>query len=170
MRKLLGAGTPRELRNRFAMLVVPHSFAALAGKWSKPLLWTCRRVGCGDTSYHRAPESADRATKWLVAPRAVRHRSEVVDHSNLPFVGVAAWTSKPPPTTLIASIRRVASGPKRRELVALPESEHEVETAAADMAKPNTVLLGSQATETNFKRLPLDRYNVIHLALHGLPL
>src|ERR1700760_3587248 len=35
------------------------------------------------------------------------------------------------------------------------------------MAKPNTVLLGPQATETNFKRLPLDRYNVIHLALHG---
>jgi CHAT domain-containing protein len=97
----------------------------------------------------------------------LRHRSEAVDHGNLPFVGVAAWTSKPPPTTLVASIRRVASGPERRELVALPESEHEVETAAADMAKPNTVLLGSQATETNLKRLPLNRYNVIHLALHG---
>ena len=27
--------------------------------------------------------------------------------------------------------------------------------------------MGSQATETNFKRLPLDQYNVIHLALHG---
>jgi CHAT domain-containing protein len=27
--------------------------------------------------------------------------------------------------------------------------------------------LGSRATETNFKQLPLNQYNVIHLALHG---
>ena len=27
--------------------------------------------------------------------------------------------------------------------------------------------MGSSATETNFKRLPLSQYNVIHLALHG---
>jgi CHAT domain-containing protein len=27
--------------------------------------------------------------------------------------------------------------------------------------------LGASATETNFKRLPLSQYNVVHLALHG---
>ena len=57
--------------------------------------------------------------------------------------------------------------PERRELVALPESEHEVETIAADLPRPSTILLGDRATETNFKRLPLWHYNVIHLALHG---
>ena len=69
MRKLLGAGTPRELRNRFGHAGRAHSFAALAGKWSKPLLWTCRRVGCEI----RRTISADRlAGNQLVAPRAVR--------------------------------------------------------------------------------------------------
>ena len=97
----------------------------------------------------------------------LRHRSEQVVHDDLPYVGVAAWTSNAPPTTLLARVRRAMSGPERRELVALPESEHEVETIAADLPRPSTILLGDRATETNFKRLPLWHYNVIHLALHG---
>ena len=95
------------------------------------------------------------------------HRAEGVSRDDLPYVGVAAWTSKPPATTLLASIRRAVTGPNKRELVALPESRYEVETIAADLPKPSTVLLGERATETNFKRLPLNQYNVIHLALHG---
>ena len=85
----------------------------------------------------------------------------------MPYVGVAAWISKPPPTTLLASIRRAVSGPERKELVALPDSRNEVETIATDLPKPSTILLGENATETAFKRLPLNQYNVIHLALHG---
>lgn len=83
-------------------------------------------------------------------------------------MGVAAWTMKPPMrTSMLASILRSVSGPERKELVALPESQHEVETISSDLPSPNTILLGTGATETNFKRLPLHRYNVIHLALHG---
>ena len=80
---------------------------------------------------------------------------------------MAAWTSNAPPTTLLARVRRAISGPERRELVALPESQHEVETIATDLPRPSTILLGARATETNFKQLPLTQYNVIHLALHG---
>jgi CHAT domain-containing protein len=90
-----------------------------------------------------------------------------VSRDDLPYVGVAAWTSKPPATTLLASNRRAVTGPNKRELVALPESRYEVETIAADLPKPSTVLLGARATETNFKQLPLNQYKVIHLALHG---
>jgi CHAT domain-containing protein len=97
----------------------------------------------------------------------LRHRADQVSHGSLPYVGVAAWTSKPPATTLLAAVRRAVTGPTKRELVALPESQYEVETIAADLPKPSTVLLGARATETNFKQLPLDQYNVIHLALHG---
>jgi CHAT domain-containing protein len=97
----------------------------------------------------------------------LRHRSFDPPHRDLPYLGVAAWISKPPPATMIASIRRAISGPNRRELVALPESRNEVETIATDFPQPKTVLLGDQATETNFKRLPLGQYEVIHLALHG---
>jgi CHAT domain-containing protein len=97
----------------------------------------------------------------------LRRRDNPATRNELPYVGVAAWTSKAPATTLLATIRRAVSGPQRHELVALPDSRYEVETIASDLPKPSTVLLGSRATETNFKQLPLSQYNVIHLALHG---
>ncbi len=97
----------------------------------------------------------------------LRHRSGQVIRDDLSYVGVAAWVPKSQPTSLIAMIQRSVSGPVRRDLVALPESAHEVETIATDLPKPNTVLLGDRATETNFKQLPLSRFAVIHLALHG---
>jgi CHAT domain-containing protein len=98
----------------------------------------------------------------------LRHRANQTAGDDLPYVGVAAWTTNSSsPNTLVASIRRAVSGPERKELIALPESRHEVETIAADLPRPNTILLGSNATETNFKRLPLGQYNVVHLALHG---
>jgi CHAT domain-containing protein len=97
----------------------------------------------------------------------LRHRSDQVIRDDLPYVGVAAWISKAPPTTLIARVRRAISGPERSQLVALPESRYEVETIATDLPKPSTILLGDRATETNFKQLPLSQYSVIHLALHG---
>jgi len=97
----------------------------------------------------------------------LRRRSNQVNRDNLPYVGVAAWTLKAPPTTLLAKIHRAISGPERSQLVALPESRTEVETIATDLPKPSTVLLGDRATETNFKQLPLSQYKVVHLALHG---
>ena len=97
----------------------------------------------------------------------LKHRSDQVIRDDLPYVGVAAWISKAPPTTLIARVRRAISGPERSQLVALPESRYEVETIATDLPKPSTILLGDRATETNFKQLPLSQYSVIHLALHG---
>jgi CHAT domain-containing protein len=97
----------------------------------------------------------------------LRHRISRVGKVDLPYVGVAAWTSKAPSQTLFASVRRAVSGPDRRDLVALPESRYEVETIGSDLPKPSTILLGDHATETNFKRLSLSQFNVIHLALHG---
>ena len=88
----------------------------------------------------------------------LRHRSDQVIREDLPYVGVAAWTSKAPQTTFLARISRAISGPERREFVALPESQHEVENIATDLPKPSTILLGARATETNFKQLPLSQY------------
>jgi len=97
----------------------------------------------------------------------LKRRADQATHDNLPYVGVAAWISKPPPTTLLATIRRAVSGPERRELIALPESRNEVEAIAGDLPKPSTILLGDQATKSAFTQLPLNEYKVIHLALHG---
>jgi len=82
----------------------------------------------------------------------------------LSYVGVAAWINKTNPPN---ETQRHISGPERNQFVPLPESEKEVETIAADLAKPPTILLGSDATETHFKSLPLENYRVLHLALHG---
>jgi len=96
------------------------------------------------------------------------HRSDEADaRQTLSYLGVAAWTLRAPPDTFLATVRRAVSGPARSELVALPESRREVEAIAADLPRPNTILLGPRATETGFLHLPLDEYNVIHLALHG---
>jgi CHAT domain-containing protein len=97
----------------------------------------------------------------------LRHRANETASDELPYVGVAPWTTNSTQSTLLASIRRAVSGPERKELIALPESQPEVETIGSDLPRPNTILLGSSATETNFKRLPLSQYNVVHLALHG---
>lgn len=98
----------------------------------------------------------------------LRHRVNETPSDDLPYVGVAAWTTDSrSPSTLLNSIRRAVSGLERKELVALPESRNEVETIATDLPQPYTILLGDRATETNFKRLPLSHYNVVHLALHG---
>ncbi len=83
---------------------------------------------------------------------------------SLRYVGVAAWTQ---PADTRNVVLRSITGPKRSELVALPDSKQEVETIAHDLPRPSTILEGPQATETQFKNLPLDSTQVIHLALHG---
>lgn len=82
----------------------------------------------------------------------------------MPYIGVAAWTEK---TDSRNPILRASSGPERNEFVPLPYSEAEVETIARDLPRPNTILLGANATETRFKQLSTESTEVIHLALHG---
>jgi CHAT domain-containing protein len=95
----------------------------------------------------------------------LKERERAFDAKSHPYVGVAAWTQvKPSP---FERVLRAVNGPQESEFVPLPESRKEVETAGADLPKPSTILLGADATETRFKELPLDQYQVLHLALHG---
>lgn len=82
----------------------------------------------------------------------------------LPYLGVAAWTQ---PKDGRPAVVRAVSGPIRSELVPLPESKAEVENIAEDMPAPRTILLGKDATETNFKAFANNNIEVVHLALHG---
>ena len=83
---------------------------------------------------------------------------------SMPYIGVAAWTQ---PADTRNFITRAISGPQRSQLVSLPDSRKEVETIATDLPHPSTILLGSDATESRFKHLPLSSTEVVHLALHG---
>ncbi len=58
---------------------------------------------------------------------------------------------------------RAISGPQRSQLVSLPDSQKEVKTIATDLPHPSTILLGSDATESRFKHLPLSSTEVVHL-------
>ncbi len=83
---------------------------------------------------------------------------------SMPYIGVAAWTQ---PADTRNFVTRAISGPQRSQLVSLPDSQKEVETIAKDLPHPSTILLGSDATESKFKHLPLSSTEVVHLALHG---
>jgi CHAT domain-containing protein len=91
-------------------------------------------------------------------------QSEERERAELPYIGVAAWTQKADHRN---PILRAVDGPERSEFVPLPYSKAEVETIASDLPKPNTILLGADATETRFKQLSTESTEVIHLALHG---
>ena len=94
----------------------------------------------------------------------INRRSSSPPGDSLPYVGVAAWIEK---TSIRNPIVRAAPGLLLSQLGPLPKSQEEIQTIATDLPKPSTLLLGGDATETHFKQLPLDRYNVLHLALHG---
>jgi CHAT domain-containing protein len=151
---LLG-GIP-EFKEKQALIVVPDGelhllpFSALADRGQYILTSHLVSVAPSGTVLH-----------------ILEHRAEQIGKADLPYVGVAAWTTNSPPKTLLASIHRAVYGPMRRELVALPESRHEVDAIASDLPKPSTILLGDSATKTNFEQLPLGQFSVIHLALHG---
>ena len=95
---------------------------------------------------------------------ALRSKSPETSAHRLPYVGVAAWVSQAKEEN---PVFRALSGPSEDALKPLPESKKEVETIAADLPKPSTILLGTDATETRFRKLPLAEFNVLHLALHG---
>ena len=82
----------------------------------------------------------------------------------LPYLGVAAWTKE---SKVEGPVFRLFSGFSEAGLKPLPESKTEVETIASDLPKPSTLLLGGDATAARFTGLPLSKFNVLHLALHG---
>ena len=104
-----------------------------------------------------------------VAPSAtvlgiLRARRTRTQTATLPYLGVAAWVdSTSAKTRLVRAIFDVS----RDHLTPLPESKEEVDDIASILPKPSTVLLGPSATEAHFKNLPLQEYNILHLALHG---
>jgi CHAT domain-containing protein len=94
----------------------------------------------------------------------LRDREEATLQDPLEYVGVAAWQESS--TQQKVGLRPVAFF-QDNEPQPLPESKVEVESIAQDFPASSTVLVGADATETRFKRLPLVQYRVLHLALHG---
>ncbi len=143
-----------EYRNNFSIIVVPDGdlhllpFSALMDQGR----YTIRT---------HAFSTAPSATVFYI----LRIRNHATISRQRSYLGVAAWAQ--PAEQPRSPILRVMEGLERAQLQPLPESGTEVETIARLLPAPITLLLGANATETNFKSLPLAEYRVVHLALHG---
>ncbi len=146
-------GPVTELRDKSHLILIPDGslhllpFSALVDN-GKYLLQT-----------HEVSVTPSSTVLHILKTRAKQHEDQ-----SLPYVGVAAWTQTADTRNFIT---RAISGPERSELTPLPDSKREVQSIATTLPKPSTILLGDDATKTHFESLPLARFNVLHLALHG---
>jgi CHAT domain-containing protein len=143
----------REYRDKTSVIVIPDS--------ELNLLPFSALMDSGEYALQSHTFSASPSTTVLCL---LRDREPAVLADPLQYVGVAAWTESVEHEGLAL---RGASFPDLKQLQPLPSSKMEVEMIARDFPVSSTVLLGSEATETKFKSLPLDQYRVLHLALHG---
>lgn len=132
-----------------------------------------------DGALHLLPFSAliDESGKYLLQTKSVGmtpsgtvltllHDRVDTSSESRPYLGVAAWTKTGETKPWV--LRAISAKSKPDDLAILPQSRDEVESIAAMMPKPATVLIGPEATKQKFESLPLIDYRILHLALHGL--
>lgn len=69
---------------------------------------------------------------------------------------------------LVAAIQSAARGARGPQLRPLPGTRKEIADIIGIVGGPTQTYLGSQATESLFKKADLARYNYLHLAAHGV--
>ena len=73
----------------------------------------------------------------------------------------------PAPTSIRGRIERGFADLSGIGLHDLPETRAEVEEIGRIVGSDAVMLLGKDATETGFKKQPLDQFRILHLAVHG---
>jgi CHAT domain-containing protein/tetratricopeptide (TPR) repeat protein len=73
----------------------------------------------------------------------------------------------PAPGTVRGRVLRGMADLSGLRLHDLPQTRQEVEEIARIVGPESVILLGKDATETSFKKEPLDQFRVLHLAVHG---
>jgi len=73
----------------------------------------------------------------------------------------------PPPGSIGGRIERGIADLSGIGLRDLPETRAEVEEIGKIIGSDAVVLVGKNATETAFKKQPLDQFRILHLAVHG---
>ena len=93
-----------------------------------------------------------------------------------PFLGVGdvayenqggAGRRIPAPDTVRGRVLRGMADLSGMRLQDLPQTREEVEEIGKIVGPEAVILLGKDATETAFKKEPLDQFRVLHLAVHG---
>ena len=106
----------------------------------------------------------------------VLRRARKNERAPRPFLGVGdvayenqggAGRRIPTPDTVRARLVRGMADLSGMRLQDLPETREEVERIVKIVGRDAVILLGKDATETAFKKEPLDQFRVLHLAVHG---
>ena len=178
--EIRGKGASTQLANRlYTMLVKPIS-EAVAGT---------RLIVAPDGILNRLPLEAlrDDRGEYLLKSRVISYvpsgtflnvirRTRGRPAAPRPFLGVGdvAYENQggvghrlPPAATALARIERGIADLSGLELHDLPQTREEVEEIGKIVGPDALVLLGKDATETAFKKEPLDQFRVLHLAVHG---
>jgi CHAT domain-containing protein/tetratricopeptide (TPR) repeat protein len=120
----------------------------------------------GDPSSSTAPvvSFAPSATALLALRRRTTAASSEVALLGVGDVPYDSFARKMPHPSRSAGVFDAKGKP---ELPPLPASRAEIENAVAMFAHGSVALLGKQATEAQFKKQPLGRFAIIHLAVHA---
>ncbi|MGC1646382.1 MAG: CHAT domain-containing protein, partial [Candidatus Sulfotelmatobacter sp.] len=106
----------------------------------------------------------------------VLRRARKNESTASPFLGVGdvsyenqggAGRRIPAPDTVRGRVLRGVADFSGMRLQDLPQTREEVEEIGKIVGPNAVILLGKDATETAFKKEPLDQFRVLHLAVHG---
>jgi CHAT domain-containing protein len=106
----------------------------------------------------------------------VLRRARKNESAASPFLGVGdvayenqggAGRRIPAPDTVRGRVLRGMADLSGMQLQDLPQTREEVEEIGKIVGPEAIILLGKDATETAFKKEPLDQFRVLHLAVHG---
>ena len=107
----------------------------------------------------------------------VLRRASKNENAARPFLGVGdvvyenqggAGRTIPAPDTVRGRVLRGVADFSGMRLQDLPQTREEVKEIGKIVGSDAVILLGKDATETAFKKEPLDQFRVLHLAVHGL--
>jgi CHAT domain-containing protein len=106
----------------------------------------------------------------------VLRRTKKNESAPHPFLGVGdvayenqagAGQKIPAPDTIRGRVLRSVADLSGTGLQDLPQTREEVEEISRIVGPESVILLGKDATETAFKKEPLDQFRILHLAVHG---
>jgi CHAT domain-containing protein len=129
----------------------------------------------------------DNAGEYLLKSRVVSYvpsgtilnvlrRARKNESAASPFLGIGdvayenqgeAGKRIPAPDTVRGRVLRGVADLSGMHLQDLPQTREEIEEIGKIVGPGAVILLGKDATETAFKKEPLDQFRVLHLAVHG---
>ena len=99
---------------------------------------------------------------------ALQRRPRKPPADSLPLLAVSSSADGAPRDTSLGRVQRGIFDLDDTQLPPLPGANDEVKAVAKIFGSRSITLIGDQAKESNIKAQPLDRFRILHFAVHGL--